>query len=73
MGLGHAIAVLVVAEMIGVKAGLGYYLDWAQGWGAYGHLYAALIIMMLLFSTLTLLLFRLRDRLLAWQEDVVAW
>ena len=27
-------AVLVVAEMMGVKAGLGWYLSWAQGWAA---------------------------------------
>ncbi|HEY0331864.1 MAG TPA: ABC transporter permease subunit, partial [Rhodopseudomonas sp.] len=34
MGLGASFAVLVVAEMIGVKAGLGWYLQWAQGWAA---------------------------------------
>lgn len=73
MGLGQAIAILVVAEMIGVKDGLGYYLEWAQGWGAYGNLYAGLFIMAVLFSGLTTLLFRGRDRLLAWQQGVVKW
>jgi NitT/TauT family transport system permease protein len=73
MGLGHGIAVLVVAEMIGVKAGLGYYIDWARGWTAYGHLYAGLLVMALLFSGLTTLLFRIRDRLLVWQKGVVQW
>ncbi|GJD49464.1 hypothetical protein OPKNFCMD_2194 [Methylobacterium crusticola] len=73
MGLGHAIAVLVVAEMIGVKAGLGYYIDWARGWTAYGHLYAGLLVMALLFSALTTLLFRVRDRILIWQKGVVQW
>ena len=34
MGLGHAFATLVVAEMLGVKSGLGWYLTWAQGWAA---------------------------------------
>ena len=34
MGLGTSFAVLVVAEMLGVKAGLGWYLQWAQGWAA---------------------------------------
>jgi len=37
MGLGSSFAVLVVAEMIGVKAGLGWYLQWAQGWAAYSN------------------------------------
>jgi len=45
MGLGNSFAVLVVAEMLGVKAGLGWYLQWAQGWAAYGNMYAALLIM----------------------------
>lgn len=73
MGLGHGIAVLVVAEMIGVKAGLGYYIDWARGWTAYGHLYAGLLVMAVLFSGVTTLLFRIRDRLLVWQKGVVQW
>jgi NitT/TauT family transport system permease protein len=34
MGLGASFAVLVVAEMMGVNAGLGWYLQWAQGWAA---------------------------------------
>ncbi|MDR6951159.1 NitT/TauT family transport system permease protein [Ancylobacter sp. 3268] len=73
MGLGNGISVLVVAEMLGVKDGLGYYLSWAQGWGAYGHLYAGLLLMALLFSAITTLLFRTRDRLLAWQKGTVKW
>ena len=47
MGLGNSFAVLVVAEMLGVKAGLGWYLQWAQGWAAYANMYAALLIMAL--------------------------
>ena len=37
MGLGASFAVLIVAEMMGVKAGLGWYLQWAQGWAAYSE------------------------------------
>jgi NitT/TauT family transport system permease protein len=73
MGLGNSFAVLVVAEMLGVKAGLGWYLQWAQGWAAYSNMYAALLIMALIFSGLITLLFRLRDRLLAWQKGLVRW
>ena len=73
MGLGTSFAVLVVAEMLGVKAGLGWYLQWAQGWAAYANMYAALLIMALLCSGLITLLFRLRDRLLAWQKGLVRW
>jgi NitT/TauT family transport system permease protein len=73
MGLGASFAVLVVAEMLGVKAGLGWYMQWAQGWAAYANMYAALIVMALMCSSLVTLLFRLRDRLLAWQKGMVRW
>jgi sulfonate transport system permease protein len=73
MGLGSSFAVLVVAEMIGVKAGLGWYLQWAQGWAAYANMYAALIVMSLLCSGAITLLFRSRDYLLVWQKGVVKW
>lgn len=73
MGLGASFTVLIVAEMMGVKAGLGWYLQWAQGWAAYSNMYAALLVMALVFSTLITLLFRLRNRFLAWQKGLVQW
>lgn len=73
MGLGASFSVLVVAEMLGVKAGIGWYLQWAQGWAAYANMYAALLVMALLCSGLTTLLFRVRDHVLAWQKGLVRW
>jgi NitT/TauT family transport system permease protein len=73
MGLGNSFAVLVVAEMLGVKSGIGWYLQWAQGWAAYANMYAALLIMALVCSGLITLLFRVRDRLLSWQKGLVRW
>lgn len=73
MGLGASFSVLVAAEMMGVKSGLGWYLQWAQGWAAYSNMYGALIVMALIFSGLISLLFAIRDRLLAWQKGVVKW
>jgi NitT/TauT family transport system permease protein len=73
MGLGSSFAVLVVAEMLGVKAGFGYYLQWAQGWAAYANMYAALLLMSLLFSGLISLQFKIRDHVLAWQTGVLRW
>jgi NitT/TauT family transport system permease protein len=73
MGLGSSFAVLVVAEMLGVKSGLGWYLQWAQGWAAYANMYGALLVMALMCSALITLLFRVRDRLLAWQKGIVKW
>ncbi len=73
MGLGASFSVLVAAEMMGVKSGLGWYLQWAQGWAAYANMYGALIVMALLFSSLISLLFGIRDRSLAWQRGTVKW
>ena len=73
MGLGASFSVLVVAEMMGVKSGLGWYLQWAQGWAAYANMYAALLVMALMCTGLITLLFRMRDRLLAWQKGLVQW
>jgi NitT/TauT family transport system permease protein len=73
MGLGASFSVLVTAEMMGVKAGLGFYLQWAQGWAAYSNMYAALLVMAGLFSGLITLLFKLRDKVLAYQNRDVQW
>ena len=73
MGLGASFSVLVVAEMMGVKAGLGWYMQWAQGWAAYANVYAALLVMAAMCTSLVTLLFRIRDWKLAWQKGVVRW
>jgi len=73
MGLGASFLTLVVAETVGVKSGLGWYVSWAQGWAEYGKVYAALIIMAGFFSTIMTLLFKVRDRVLVWQKGVIKW
>jgi NitT/TauT family transport system permease protein len=73
MGLGASFSILVTAEMMGVKAGLGWYLTWAQGWASYTNMYAALVIMAVLCSGLITLLFAARDRVLGWQKGTVKW
>lgn len=73
MGLSASFSVLVTAEMMGVKSGLGWYLTWAQGWASYTNMYAALIVMALLFSGLITLLFMVRDHVLSWQKGTVKW
>ena len=73
MGLGASFSVLIVAEMVGVKSGIGFYLQWAQGWAAYPNMYAALLVMALLCSGLISGLFMLRDRLLSWQRGGMQW
>lgn len=73
MGLGASFLTLVVAETVGVKSGLGWYVSWAQGWAEYGKVYAALVIMAAFFSTIMTVLFKVRDHVLVWQKGVIKW
>jgi NitT/TauT family transport system permease protein len=73
MGLGASFLTLIVAETVGVKAGLGWYLKWQQGYVEYGKVYGALILMAAFFSGLMTLLFAIRDRVLGWQKGVIRW
>ncbi len=73
MGLGAAFLTLVVAETVGVKSGLAWYMSWQQSYLEYPRVYAALAIMAAFFSGLMTLLFAVRDRLLAWQKEALRW
>lgn len=71
MALYYSFAVLVVAEMLGAKFGLGWYLQFNTAYSAYANVYAALIIMALICAGLVRLLFVARDRLLNWQKGIL--
>jgi len=73
MGLGASFLTLVVAETVGVRSGLGWYVAWAQGWAEYGKVFGALVIMAAFFSTIMTLLFKVRDRVLVWQKGTIRW
>lgn len=73
IGLNASFLTLVVAEQVGVKSGLGWYLTWAQGWAEYGKVYAALVVMAAFFSTIMTVLFKVRDRVLVWQKGTIKW
>lgn len=73
MGLGASFLTLIVAETVGVRSGLGWYLKWQQGYVEYAKVYAALAIMAAFFSGLMTLLFLIRDRVLGWQKGVIRW
>jgi NitT/TauT family transport system permease protein len=73
MGLGMTFITLVIAEMLGAKNGLGWYIQWQQRWSAYPKMYTAILVMVVVFSGLITLLFRVRGRLLSWQKELVRW
>jgi NitT/TauT family transport system permease protein len=71
MGLYYSFAVLVVAEILGAKWGLGWYIQFQTNYSGYANVYATLVIMALICAGLVKLLFMARDRLLNWQEGFI--
>ena len=71
MALYYSFAVLVVAEMLGAKYGLGWYIQFQTNYSGYANVYATLVIMALICAGIVKLLFVARDRLLGWQEGFI--
>jgi NitT/TauT family transport system permease protein len=62
---------LIVSEMVGAKAGLGFYINWAKGWGAYSKVYAAIIIIAVEFALILALIGAIRSSVLRWQRGIL--
>lgn len=61
---------LMIAEMLGVKAGLGWYMTWQTGWASYDKVFAALFVICLIFTLVTKVLERIKRYALRWQNGV---
>lgn len=68
---GISFATLVVSEIIGAKAGLGWYINWAKSWSNYAKVYASIIVMAIVFSIVMAVIFKIRDRVLIWQKGLL--
>lgn len=64
---------LMTAEMLGVKNGIGWYINWQKEMMAYANVYAGLIVIAVTFFILITLLFKVRDQVLVWQKGVIKW
>jgi NitT/TauT family transport system permease protein len=62
---------LIVSEMVGAKAGLGFYINWAKGWGAYSKVYGAIIIIAVEFALILTLIGAVRGYVLRWQKGIL--
>lgn len=59
---------LVIAEMMGQPGGLGYYINVSKVWAAYYKIFAAILIMAVLFSLIQAILGAVRGYVLRWQR-----
>lgn len=67
----YVFATLVMAEMMGQPGGLGYYINASKVWSAYYKVFAAIIVMAVLFSLISKAIEFLQKRILKWQKGIV--
>ncbi len=70
-GMSIACTALMVAEMLGVESGLGWYINWQRGWAEFAKMYAAVIIICLTFTAVNIVLTLIKKRVLRWQGGKV--
>ncbi|MDR1096942.1 MAG: ABC transporter permease [Tannerella sp.] len=68
---GMCFMTLVITEMIGAKAGLGWYINWARAWAAYDKVYASIIIMGVAFCVILAVIGLFRNYFLRWQKGII--
>jgi NitT/TauT family transport system permease protein len=66
-----AFTTLVLAEMMGQPGGLGYYINVSRVWSAYYKVFAAIVVMAILFSLIMWAISLLQRRVLRWQKGLV--
>jgi NitT/TauT family transport system permease protein len=66
-----AFTTLVMAEMMGQPGGLGYYINASKVWSAYYKVFAAILVMAILFSLIMQVIALIQDRALRWRKGLV--
>jgi NitT/TauT family transport system permease protein len=67
-GMSIACTALLIAELMGVEAGLGWYINWQRGWADFAGMYAAVVIICVTFLIVNAVLNLIRRRVLRWKE-----
>ncbi len=72
-GMSAACNALIVAEMLGVESGLGWYITWKSSWADYSAMYGAIILLALTFILVNIIIKKIRNRALKWKVGGVRW
>lgn len=67
----YAFATLVMSEMMGQPGGLGYYINASKVWSAYNKVFAAIVMMAIIFSTIVKLTELVQRHVLRWRKGLV--
>jgi len=68
-GMSIACTALLIAEMMGVEAGLGWYINWQRGWAEFAGMYAAVVIIAVTFFIVNAALNLIKRRALRWKGE----
>ncbi|MDR1001325.1 MAG: ABC transporter permease subunit [Clostridiales bacterium] len=71
MANGFMFTTLVMSEMMGQPGGLGYYIQLSRVWSAYYKVFAAIVIMAVLFSIILYIISIVQGYALRWQKGLV--
>ncbi|MDR0935056.1 MAG: ABC transporter permease subunit [Oscillospiraceae bacterium] len=71
MANGYAFTTLVMSEMMGQPGGLGYYINASRVWSAYYKVFAAIIVMAIMFSLIMRLIAFIQGKVLRWQKGLL--
>jgi len=67
-GMSIACTALLIAELMGVEAGLGWYINWQRGWADFAGMYGAVVIICITFFIVNMVLNIIKNRTLRWKE-----
>lgn len=73
-GMSAACNALIVAEMLGVESGLGWYITWKSSWANYSAMYGAIILLAITFILVNSVIKRISTNALKWRTGgAVRW
>ncbi len=70
-GMSSACNALIVAEMLGVESGLGWYITWKSSWADYSSMVGAIILLASTFILVNYGLKKISKKALRWKEGEI--
>jgi len=73
MALSHSFGAMAATELLGSQAGLMFRILYTRSMANYGYTFAIIGVMIVIFATLTAIMFAFRNWLLRWQKGLAKW
>lgn len=73
MALSHSFGAMSATELCGVNSGLMFRINYTRVMANYGEVFAIIGVMIVIFASLTAIMFAFRNWLLRWQKGLARW